>query len=378
MKKYFILTLVILLMLSACTPKLNKDEEIVQETDESTERAIIPKYNISNEYYRTILPFKAGKTRGLVNYNIYNRLDINELEMGLMRLAQDNFDPKDYYFQEGQYLTTEMVNEWIGRKSTNNEMGLNPTLDEQSATTEEFRDNPKYLSHIMEQNYLKKNSDNKVGLGGIVIGLALKSVYNFNEPTLGYPRTEVIPPEEIEKQGKAMAVEVLQRVRNIKGLEEIPIIIALYQEQPRESIVPGHFFAKAYISGDDNTITKWEKIDEQYILFPSQEAKDQYYDDYTRMINFKSDIDNYFPNYVGVIGRGYYLNGQLQEMTIEIPIQFYGKAEIIGFTEYITGLVLDHFPPYISVQVYISSIDGQEAIIQRDGGEEKPFVHIYR
>jgi protein involved in sex pheromone biosynthesis len=372
------IVLVVLLVLSACAPNFGKDEEIVQKTEETTEQAIIPKYKISDEYYRTILPFKSGKARGLVNYTVYNRLDIDELEMGLMQVAQEHFDPNNYYFQEGQYVTSDMVEDWVGRQSEKNAEGLNPPLNENEATTEQFRKNPKYLSHVMEHNYLKKDAENKVELGGVVIGLALKSVYNFTEPTMGYPREEAIPLAEIEKQGKAIALQVLQRLHGIKALDGVPIVIALYQEKPRESVVPGNFFAKAYVSGNSNSISKWEKISERYVLFPSQEGKDSYYDDYTRMINFKSDIEQYFPNFVGVVGRGYYVDDQLQEMTIDIPIQFYGKAEIIGFTEYITGLMLDHFPPYISVQVYITSIDGQEALIRWNGGEEKPFVHIYR
>ncbi|WP_102347869.1 CamS family sex pheromone protein [Bacillus sp. Marseille-P3661] len=379
MQKRFNLILILLLLLSACTPNFEKDEEIVQETEETTERAIIPKYKISDEYYRAILPFKPGKARGLVSSTVYNRLDMDELDMGLMRIAQDNFEPNTYYFQEGQYLTTEMVEKWISRADENNQEGLNPPLDPQTATVEDYRNTPRYLSHVMEHNYLKKDDENKVELGGVVIGLALKSVYYFNEPTNGYPREEEIPFAELEKQGKEIALQVLQRVRSIKGLEEIPITIALFREQPRESIVPGNFFAKAYISGNDNTISKWEPINEQYLLFPSDEARDLYYDDYTRMVNFTNDVDTYFPNYIGVIGSGYYLDDQLHEMTIDIPIQFYGKAEIIGFTEYITGLVMDHFPSYIAVHVYISSIDGPEALITRNAGEnQKPIVHIYR
>lgn len=370
--------LVVLLVLSACTPNFEKDEEIVQKTEETTEQAIIPKYKISDEYYRTILPFKTGKSRGLVNYTVYNRLDIDELEMGLMRVAQEHFDSNNYFFQEGQYVTSEMVEDWVGRQSEKNAEGLNPALNEKTATAEQFRKNPKYLSHVMEHDYLKKDKDNKVELGGVVIGLALKSVYNFTEPTMGYPREEAISPAEIEKQGKAIALQVLQRLHGIKALEGVPIVIALFQEKPRDSVVPGNFISKAFISGNSNSISKWDKINERYVLFPSQDGKDSYYDDYTRMMNFKSDIEQYFPNFVGVVGRGYYVDDQLQEMTIDIPIQFYGKAEIIGFTEYITGLMLDHFPPYISVQVYITSIDGQEALIRWNGGEEKPFVHIYR
>lgn len=55
------------LMLSACSPSFGgkKEEEITQKTAKSSEKAIIPKYNISDSYYKMVLPFKAGKARGL-------------------------------------------------------------------------------------------------------------------------------------------------------------------------------------------------------------------------------------------------------------------------------------------------------------------------
>ncbi len=32
------------------------------------------------------------------------RLDMDEFELGLMRIAQDKFSPSQYLFQQGQYL----------------------------------------------------------------------------------------------------------------------------------------------------------------------------------------------------------------------------------------------------------------------------------
>ena len=68
---------------------------------------------------------------------------------------------------------------------------------------------------------------------------------------------------------------------------------------------------------------------------------------------------------------------QLRKLTIDITIQFYGKAETIGFTQYVTGLVMQHFPDYINVDVSISSVGGIEALIVRKAGESTPFVHIF-
>ena len=34
--------------------------------------------------------------------NIYTKYDIEEVEEGLMRISQQNFNPKNHFFQEGQ------------------------------------------------------------------------------------------------------------------------------------------------------------------------------------------------------------------------------------------------------------------------------------
>ncbi|MCA1032913.1 CamS family sex pheromone protein [Bacillus timonensis] len=404
MKKLLIVGLSFAVLLSGCAPSFDKDEEeIVQETNDSNEKAIIPKYNISESYYRTILPFKPGEARGLVAANLNTRLDIDEFEMGLMRIAQDSFSADKYYYQEGQYISKKTIQGWLSRKLTEKQLaaakkeesenvGLNPPFDssevleglvdqtyEEGNYENEMSKSPIYLAHILEHNYLVKNKDDKVQLGGVVLGIALNSVHYYNLPDtlMGYPRETKIPQEEIEKEGKRIAEEVLNRVRRIKGLEKVPITIALFKQEDISSIAPGSFFAKTYVDEESKNIDDWEVVDEEYYFFPSSKASEDYREDSLMFSNFITDIDEFFPNYTGVIGRGFYVNEELRELTIDIPMQFYGKAEVIGFTQYVTGLVMDQFPNYINLQVYISSDKGPESLIIRETGQEKPFVHIY-
>ncbi|GAA3317319.1 hypothetical protein GCM10020331_015710 [Ectobacillus funiculus] len=97
-----------------------------------------------------------------------------------------------------------------------------------------------------------------------------------------------------------------------------------------------------------------------------------------KVSNFRSDLSEYFPDdFTAVVGRGFYKDGQLQELKISIPVQFNGKAEIIGFTQYVTGLVMEHFPNYIKVEVNIYSVNNPEAVITRDVDQEEPVVHIF-
>src|SRR5699024_12553904 len=79
------------------------------------------------------------------------------------------------------------------------------------------------------------------------------------------------------------------------------------------SPVPGNYFAKTTVSGGEDTVGKWKSINEEYVLFPSERAKKKYYDDAEVVSSFGKDIGEYFPNYVGVIGEGLYINDELRK-----------------------------------------------------------------
>ena len=73
-----------------------------------------------------------------------------------------------------------------------------------------------------------------------------------------------------------------------------------------------------------------------------------------------------------------YRDDELREMKLDIPVQFNGKAEIVGFTQYVAGLVMEYFPNYMKVQVTIKSVERPEAIIIREAKQDEPLVKIFR
>nr|WP_154307856.1 CamS family sex pheromone protein [Metabacillus lacus] len=383
-------------LLSACTPNFGDQDEVIQTEENSAEQAIIPKYNISDDYYKMILPFAPGQARGLVAKNLNTRLDIDEFETGLMRIAKDIFPPENdqYLYQEGQYIDRSTISSWLSRKlegedlkaaeekaeqgnSTFQNAGLNPPALTEGTAKERNEQSPIYLAHILEHNYLVKKNENTVELGGVVIGLALNSTHYYRQED-DYARQVDISPEKLREEGEKMAAEVVKRARSMDGLENIPIVVALYQTAEKSSIVPGHFIAKAEAKAGSSDLGRWDNIDEEYHFFPSPEATSAYRDDAAKFERFKGDIDEYFPNYTGVIGKAYYRGGQLETLKVDIPMQFYGKAEVIAFTQYVSGKIMEHFPDYISLEVNISSTAGQESLIVRNPGQEKPTVHIYQ
>jgi protein involved in sex pheromone biosynthesis len=388
-KPLFMVLLSLFLLLSGCAPNFNKQEEVVQEKQDSNEKekAIIPKYKISDKFYRTILPFEPSKARGMVVAELNTRNDISEFETGLMRLAQSSFNPDQYLFQEGQALDTNTVKLWLNRKCSPSQLkevglseaeniGLNPQ-DDKKCSPGARGDTPIYLASILEHNYLIKKEEDTVQLGGVVIGIALNSIHYYQPEEYGAIFEKKIPRADMEKEGKKIASEVLRRLRGMPGLKDLPIMIGLFEQESKASVVPGHFFSYTVSTKGSTNIDKWEKVDERYYLFPSTEATDDHRDDVTSFLNFKQDVEEYFPNFTGVIGKAFYTGDQLQNLNISIPIQFYGRAEAIGFTQYVTGLVMEHFPEYISVQVDISSVSGPEALIVRKAEQAEPFVHIY-
>jgi len=396
MKKFVGILLGVVLVLSGCSASIQNENKVVQDNKNKQQNAIIPKYSISNDYYKTILPYKPSTTRGLIVSDIGNRLDIDEFEQGLMRISSDQFPKKDYLYQDGQLLDKSVVQSWLKRKytpqeykqnladlkkvdktATLNNDGLNPASSDtvKLSADQQAQQAPIYLNHILEQDYLKK-SGNEVKVEGVSIGLAMNSIYYYKEEH-GYPRERDIPQSKMLEQGKIMAQQILTRLRSMPQFKDIPITFGIFRQGSRDSVVPGSYIVKTDVSGSDSTIGSWDKIDEKYYLFPSSQATADHRDDAMKLMNFKTDIESYFPNYTGVVGKGFYKDNELVDLTIDIPMQFYGKSEVIAFTQYVTGLVMEYFPSYLKVQVNISSVDRPEALIVKDVNVDKPNVHIY-
>ena len=84
---------------------------------------------MKDEFYKTLIPFKKSASRGLIVSNMYTKYDMQEAEEGLLRLSNQHFDPKNHFFQEGQYIDKETARAWLSRSSAN-EAGLNPPIEE--------------------------------------------------------------------------------------------------------------------------------------------------------------------------------------------------------------------------------------------------------
>lgn len=374
MKRLILLPgLLAVLFLGGCLPSVGTEkEQVIKENEDSTEETvIIPDVQLKDEFYRTVIPFKKSASRGLVVKNISTKYDIQEAEEGLLRISTKNFDPKTHFIQEGQYIDKDTALAWLARSSSNPQ-GLNPPAKKEVTDENLAEEAPNYLAHIVEQNYHVMTEGKKLRLAGLSIGLALN--------TMNYSRSGTeskIDAEEIEREGMKIAEEVIRRLRSQEGLAEIPIVVGLFKQESRNSIVPGTYFATTVAEKGQSAPNGWKVVDEKYLVFPAPASAEinNYREVNDAFAKFKQDIDSYFPSFVNVIGKGFYKDGNLQSLTIEVPIQFFGTSETIGFTQYLTGLV-DQYFPNVYTEASITSINGPEALIIKEA-EEKSFVHIY-
>lgn len=365
-----------MLLLAGCVPSATDDTEVLNTEEQAVETAIIPSMQLDAQYYRTLLPYKQSATRGKIINRLNSRYDIKEAENGLLRLSQNQFSPDDYYFQEGQKITDEDATAWLGRTSEENPLGLNPAdtrNDAQKAAGE--RPPAEILAHIVEQNYLVKTDEETIRLGGISIGLALNSIYYNKVNEVSYEET--IPSGTIVKEGQRLASEIVKRLREKEGMADVPITVGLFKQNSRSTITPGTYFSYGVAPGGQAAVANWTAINEEFAIFPTSSTEEKYREIDTKFRNFKQDIEEYFSNFTSVIGTGFYQQDTLRKLQIDIPIQFYGSSEIIGFTQYLTGLVMEHFPENIQVEISVTSSNGPEALILRKVDQTEPIVHIY-
>lgn len=412
MRRLIIATLIVGL-LTSCLSSRQQEEILLTDEEEQQEVSIVTSHRLSEENYKIILPYRPSQARGVVVGQVANRFDIDELEDGLRRHSREYFDPKDVYFEEGQYLSRDTVYKWLGRKLTKSQFkkereaaieqrkkdklavtdeylerlerdlqsGLNPAMKnlEGLKTSEKKKlheENPRYISHILEQNFLKRTDDHTVELAGLSIGLSMKSVYQYQTEIGGPYYYRDISNEEMLTEGKKIAEEIIKRLRNMEELQEVPIMIALFRETEPSSPIPGNFVTKTFVEKGSSEIEGWETIDEEYVLFPSSKGKEKYLDEHELITSLGHKIADYFPNYTGVIGEGFYIDGNIQNMKVKIPIEFHGSGEILGFTQYIYGVAQELFPAKYDIEIRVESSEQIESLIFRKANEDDFTVHI--
>ncbi|WP_214742729.1 MULTISPECIES: CamS family sex pheromone protein [unclassified Exiguobacterium] len=387
-KQLVIPTIASALLLSGCSMKIPMGEEEATPTGEETAaEGVTQAIEARDSYYQMVIPFKPAAARGLAQRQVSSSLELEEVELGLMRHSTDAFDPDKFAYQEGQLLNAEDVSRLLARKDKSKEglTPLNPAYANGKAEVEDdkFVDankkSPLYLASIVEQNYMTKE-DKGYQLGGVSFALILNREYVFQAPNYGPTYTVKLDQKKVIAEGERMANELVSQLRKREDFKELDINVALYMKSTQGSPTPGNYIKSAFIgTGNEVNSGDWQAIDEKYYYFPSTAATNDVREDAQKFTLFSDRIADLFPDYSGMIGKGFYQNGDLSRLEIDIPIQFYSRAELVGFTQHVVGLLENRweYSRNVPVRINVTSLGGDpEVTIVFEDGMDSPKVYF--
>ncbi len=363
-----------LLMLSGCNlistgePDAEKNESTEEIDSESN---VVSRNQLGENYYRPALDddgrYETSKNRG-ITLVLNSGINISLFEKDLLRLSQDVYSTENYFIQEGQYLPENLVKSWLSRETEDNPEGLNP------AEKGEGDDRvPRYLNSILELDFFEETEEESK-LSGLSIGLALNTVDYYPAYQFGPTLEQEISDGVVLEKGKNIANEIVKRIREIEDLENIPLMISLYKQAPRDQLAGGVHIAQGMSKDGATAIESWDTLNEKRLIFPLQGQASA---EGNAFANFQSEVEAFFPNISGITGRAHYINDQLESLKINIMTQFYGETEIVSYTQYLKQSASTYLPADVDIEIIVESPAGIEAFLEKDRSQVNYYSYVF-
>ncbi|AJI18284.1 camS sex pheromone cAM373 family protein [Bacillus pseudomycoides] len=338
MKKISLFLIIISLLLSACngTNIIKKEEKVVEKNTKGN--SIIPKYSISDNYYKTIIPLKEHKIINTVNIQTNSKLDIDKLELGLMNMASKQFDTKNHLLQRSEYIAQKTIDELLTKQEI------------------------PYVSNIIEYDYYTKKNSGELSLAGVIIGLAMTSNHSN---------------EEANVKGSEIANQLLKVLYDNKNFVKVPITFSIFKQETSDSLKAGTFISSVTVQKGENSIGQWVNINEKSFAYPSDDFKQVYNEDNKKLDRFSHEVKKFTTadyDYIPVNATIFYKDDHMDTINMNVLVKFNGKSELIAFTQMIVQKILDFLPKDVKVQMNIKSEQKVEAVVVREKNEDKPFV----
>jgi len=397
MKKFKYVSLLMPLLLVACFhPPTPNVEEAIQNADPNTILSL--SNDITNDYFKTALPFLPSPARGLIFSHIRNRADIIQVERSLMRIATDYFDPEFHYIREGQHLTRDFASSLLRHQNpepTNTEIesrrGLNAAIGTpisfgDATFSNHIDDDIRYLirpfAYLVEQNFVTISDNNQFELEGVAIGIALNPFYFETNTATGFEHLHQMPDADILEIGKEIAANLLPQLRESEetggaGLEEVPILIGLYILRSDQAVIPGHFASVTFVEEGRSSIRDWVTVHERHFILPDpaiNEINVHDVDINEQFNSFRETITNYFPHQNGIVGRVHFVDNNVYRVSITVNISFLGATEKMSFFQLMEEYVMNFSREY-DIRIIVRDLETQLGAINRPPGGE-PAIHL--
>ncbi len=358
-----------LLLVGGCsaTPQSAEEKEESQETSEELGSPT----TTSDMYYRPVIRdgiYQKSKSRGLTP-RLNSTVNLKSFEKGLMILANEHYPNSDYFFEEGQYLTSDQVEGWLERHGPDHPNGLNPPENDGENSDERT---PIYLESILEQDYYMQ-TENGLEIDGVMIGLAMNSVDYYQTEQYGPTYTQEIDREAMLEQARDMIPPILQALREHDDLKDMPIYFAVFEQAPKDDVGGGVYVAQT-VSTQGTAIENLDDLNHSKMVLPLEGDQTSLGNNFA---SFQDEIKNFFPNLAGETGVAVFDGDKLKNLRIDITTQFYGEGEIIAFTQYVEAAAMNYLPTNVPVEITIDSMDDTEAFLYTDGDSKEYFSHIF-
>ncbi|HAY2303983.1 TPA: CamS family sex pheromone protein [Staphylococcus aureus] len=397
MKRTLVLLITAIFILAACGN--HKDDQAGKDNQKHNNssnqvKEIATDKNVQGDNYRTLLPFKESQARGLLQDNMANSYNGGDFEDGLLNLSKEVFPTDKYLYQDGQFLDKKTINAYLNPKYTkreidkmsekdkkdkkaNENLGLNPSHEGETDPEKIAEKSPAYLSNILEQDFYDGGDTKGKNIKGMTIGLAMNSVYYYKKEKDGPTFSKKLDDSEVKKQGKQMASEILSRLRENDDLKDIPIHFAIYKQSSEDSITPGEFITQATAEKSQTKLNEWHNINEKSALLPSSTAADYDENLNNNFKQFNDNLQSYFSNFTQAVGKVKFVDKKPQRLIVDLPIDYYGQAETIGITQYVTEQANKYFDKIDNYEIRIKDGNQPRALISKTKDDKEPQVHIY-
>ncbi|HEI8206036.1 TPA: CamS family sex pheromone protein [Staphylococcus aureus] len=397
MKRTLVLLITAIFILAACGN--HKDDQAGKDNQKHNNssnqvKEIATDKNVQGDNYRTLLPFKESQARGLLQDNMANSYNGGDFEDGLLNLSKEVFPTDKYLYQDGQFLDKKTINAYLNPKYTkreidkmsekdkkdkkaNENLGLNPSHEGETDPEKIAEKSPANLSNILEQDFYGGGDTKGKNIKGMTIGLAMNSVYYYKKEKDGPTFSKKLDDSEVKKQGKQMASEILSRLRENDDLKDIPIHFAIYKQSSEDSITPGEFITQATAEKSQTKLNEWHNINEKSALLPSSTAADYDENLNNNFKQFNDNLQSYFSNFTQAVGKVKFVDKKPQRLVVDLPIDYYGQAETIGITQYVTEQANKYFDKIDNYEIRIKDGNQPRALISKTKDDKEPQVHIY-
>ena len=316
--------------------------------------------------------YVTSKSRGLTADQNGNVNNTKSFESGLQDISKKIFPTSQYVFQEGQYLSSDTVQNWLDRESKSNPEGLNP---KDNGSKDPDKRNPIYLQALEEQDYMEK-SGTSLKLKGVTIGLAMNSVDYYQKEQYGAQYETKISDAEIKAKSQEIAQKVLERLRKKSEFKNVPIVIAVYKQASNDSLVGGTFMRYSNNSGEK--LAKWKDLDYKNVVYPISDTETSpNSNDSSAFDNFKTQVESFFPNLSGITAKARYDGKSMEGMSVSITTQFYSETEINSFTQFVSTQAEKYLPSGVNIDITIKSTDEVQSFLSRSAKEKTFSSHVF-